>query len=459
MTQPEYDVVIIGAGAAGLAAAAELTGADQLSVLVLEARDRIGGRIWTHREPGVAVPIELGAEFIHGRPEATLSRLAQAGLPAIDAPEEHWMRRSGRLQRMDDALFRQIRDSLKRAGVLRRKDEPFADFLARAGRHGLSEEGRRFARMMVEGFDAADPQRVSAHSIAEEWKKGGATDSDQFRPSGGYGSLMDSLVCRLDGSPVRLRLASIVKAVRWQRGLVEVTGDFLGNPFTVSAARAIITLPLGVLQLADDSPGAVRFEPGLESKHEALLGLASCPVIKVVLRFRSAFWESLADGRCSNVSFFHSADAPFPTYWTALPMRVPLITAWAGGPKAERLAALSHDALFRKAVEGLRSTLGIGALRSRKARTEQQLEGAWLHDWQSDPFARGAYSYVVSGGESARKLLARPLDSTLFFAGEATDVAGEAGTVAGALQSGQRAARKILSITATRTARHGRTAC
>jgi monoamine oxidase len=196
-------------------------------------------------------------------------------------------------------------------------------------------------------------------------------------------------------------------------------------------------LPLGVLQQPGGAPGAVRFDPPLAKKEKALRMLGPGPVLKAVLLFRKAFWEGASAGACRDAAFFHAPDAPFPTFWTALPMRVPLLVAWAGGPRAARLAGSGDDAIVKVALESVRSVFGPRVVRGGR------LESAVLHDWQRDPFARGAYSYLLAGGAGARRMLARPLEGTLFFAGEATDFRGEAGTVAGALQSGRAAARAL----------------
>jgi monoamine oxidase len=261
---------------------------------------------------------------------------------------------------------------------------------------------------------------------------------------------MGSLASGLEGTAVRLRLQSIVHAVRWKRGRVEVEGTVLGRPFRETAARAIITLPLGVLQLAAGAPGSVRFAPVLREKQRALADLASGPVFKVTLRFRSPFWEEIEDGRYRDAVFFQSPEAAFPTFWTALPMRAPLLVAWAGGPRAARMAGAGTHAVIRHALASLRSVFG------ETVDVESQLEAAYVHDWQRDPYARGAYAYVKVGGGSARKALAAPLRNTLYFAGEASDFEGEAGTVAGALQSGLRAAREVLKSKPGRKRRKGR---
>jgi len=211
--------------------------------------------------------------------------------------------------------------------------------------------------------------------------------------------------------------------VRWSRGSVEVEGTFRGEPWRAWAPRAVITLPIGVLP-------SIRFSPRLTSKGPALARLASGPVIRVAMAFRSAFWEKDHPG----VAFFHSPGAAFPTFWTPLPMHAPLLTAWAGGPKAARLSGASEERLLKHALESVRSVLG----------KNEEPVAFLVHDWQADPYARGGYSYVRVGGTSAREELAQPLEGTLYFAGEATDVE-QSGTVGGALASGQRAARELLA--------------
>ncbi|MGH8691765.1 MAG: flavin monoamine oxidase family protein [Burkholderiales bacterium] len=214
----------------------------------------------------------------------------------------------------------------------------------------------------------------------------------------------------------------MVRRVRWSRGSVEVAGAFRGELWRAWAPRAVITLPIGVLP-------SIRFMPALKQKSASLAKLASGPVIRVAMAFRSAFWEKDHPG----VAFFHSPRAPFPTFWTPLPMHAPLLTAWAGGPKAARLTGSSETSLLDHALASVRSVLD----------TSEEPQAFLVHDWQADPYARGGYSYVRVGGTGARERLAAPLEETLYFAGEATDVE-QSGTVGGALQSGIRAAREIM---------------
>ena len=438
MTSDEsYDVLIIGAGAAGLAAAVEIARGGR-SAVVLEARDRIGGRVWSLDVPGLPVPVELGAEFIHGNPEATLARMRKAGIAAVDAPVVRLAVVGGTLRPRGDRLYTEVQRFLQRhASALEKRDVSFATLLARSRRQ-LSAEARTFARMRVQGYDAAIPARASARAIAEEWTGEEASGPGHFRPQGGYGALLAALAGSLRGSKVELRLHHVVRAVRWRRGLVEIEGTEQGKTFRLTARRAIVTLPLGVLKLPARASGAVHFDPPLKDKRAALDWLESGAVVKAALLFRTAFWEEIDGARYRGVSFFHSPRAAFPTFWTALPETVPLVVAWAGGPKAARFAGAAAPRIVREAAASLASLFGI------RAGIEDRLAAAWVHHWQQDPLARGAYSYVAVGGHGARRALAEPLHDTLFFAGEAADHEGEHGTVAGALRSGERAARAAL---------------
>lgn len=366
--------------------------------------------------PGLDVPVELGAEFIHGEAQATLALLARARIATVDSVRagRHY---DGRRLRPRDSFAEALRAV---QGASLSEDISFERFLAT---RRLPEKTKAVARRIVEGFDAADPRRVSALSILEEWGEQGALGERHPRPAGGYGALMDWLVKKSISSNAQIQLGAVVREVRWKRGVVQVRGSFLGEAFRIQARQAVITLPLGVLQ-----SGAVLFSPSLKRKRKALSRLASGPVIRVAMRFHRAVWQ----GRAPGVAFFQAEGTPFPTFWTPLPMRAPLLTAWAGGPKAARMTGLAPRALIARALASVHAVF-----------PDAQLADALVQDWQQDPFARGGYSYALVGGMGAREALAEPIDGTLFFAGEATD-ALEAGTVAGALRSGRRAAREAL---------------
>ena len=229
----------------------------------------------------------------------------------------------------------------------------------------------------------------------------------------------------------------VVRHVQWRRGSVRLDMEHHGRPAAINVRQAIVTLPLGVLQAPATVPGAVRFSPVL-TKDKAFAGLAVGPVIKIVLRFRTAFWEEVQQGKLCRAAFLLAPEQAFQTFWTTLPARTQLLTAWCGGPNAARLSDQTEAAITEQALADLAAIFSKRHLRD-------ELLATYFHDWQRDPFARGAYSYVLAGGSRARQALARPLDNALFFAGEAADTQGESGTVAGALQSGRRAAQELIT--------------
>jgi monoamine oxidase len=431
----EYDIIVVGAGAAGLAAAAHLS-RNGKSVCVLEARDRIGGRVLTVRPRGAAIPLELGAEFIHGESPSIFEQLRLAGDVAVDTAQTRYrVPQPGRMKRSED-LFETMKERLQRLPKPR-VDLPFAEFLQKHQRQ-LSPTVRAFATMLVEGFDAADPTRASAIEILKEWGGGSAADAPTFRPQRGYGALMDSLAGSLDPAKTCVQLECAVNEVRWRRGEVNIAYSQHGGPGSVRAAQAIITLPLSVLQLPASTPASVLFTPALPRKQVPLSRLLMGPVVKLVLCFSRPFWSEIDDGLHRDVAFFHAQGAPFPTFWTTLPVRAPVITAWSGGPKAAKLLALSTDEVLRSALASVAEIFG------KRRDYRKMLEGVYWHNWQSDPYSSGAYSYAGVGGGPAKKQLAKSVEQTLFFAGEALDVE-ESSSVGGALSTGLRAAKELLA--------------
>jgi monoamine oxidase len=429
----EAETVIIGAGAAGLAAASELV-SNGHDVMVLEARERLGGRILTDRTTFAPVPVELGAEFIHGESSVLLGWLKAAKDVAIDASRGRWIVQAGELRRADQQL-RDLKRIFSRLSAPDR-DTSFAEFLQRRQR-SVPPTVRQLACMIVEGFDAADVSRISAREVLDEWSGPAAVDSPTFRPARGYDALIQSLRHTLRADRATLKFGTVVRAVTWRKGRVMIEAERFGESIRIQAARAIVTLPLGVLQLPAASPDSIRFTPELRSKRTALMHLASGPVMKVVMNFARPFWTELRGSRYRDAAFFFAPKAAFPTFWTSLPFRTSLLVAWCAGPRADRLAGKSENEIVAGVMDSLRAVFG-------RRNYLSLVEHISWHDWQRDPFSCGAYSYVTAQGGRARRTLARPVHDTLFFAGEACDTEGEAATVGGALASGLRAAQQVL---------------
>ena len=430
----DTDVIVIGAGAAGIAAALELA-EHGVRTIVIEGRDRIGGRVMWQTAGTEDVPAELGAEFIHGAAPETSAYMRAAGLTTIQTGGPSWQcDAAGMLHPVDDDEDFSAEDVFARANALS-EDESVATFLARFANDPEWSVKARRARAFVEGFEAADPALASVRSIADEINSG--TDSESFRAVASYALLFDYLDARCKTAGVEFRLNTTAARVMWKPGTVAIdTRCADGSSATLRASKAIVTVPVGVLR---QPAGAVplAFVPPLpQEKHTALLGLEMGRVVRVVLAFRTPFWETVAGGRFHDAAFFRCDAGAYNAFWTRYPLRSRTIVAWAGGPRTAPLSALSSAGRIERALAEFGTMLGQPDLARR------EFEGGVTHDWSADPFACGAYSYVSTGGGNARAALAVPIDDTLFFAGEATAAGGQGGTVSGAFGTGQRAARE-----------------
>jgi monoamine oxidase len=416
------DVLVVGAGAAGLAAARELTSAG-VNLTLLEARDRIGGRVYTDRS--ARVPVELGAEFIHGRSPHIFELLNSAGLKAAEVAGEFRRKRNGLWGDAGDVLgeLNHLFENMPGEAP----DQSFKQYLDRSR---YRDETKQLALNFVEGFHAADPERVSVHWLIRATKAEESIDGEtSYRVAHGYDRVIDAIRSRIDDQRCKLVLDTEVGEIAWRRG--EVIARAQAAEFR--APKAIITLPLGVLQA-----GFVRFDPPLATKQGPMRNLEMGPVIRVSLVFPDKFWEELPEMR--NLSFLFTDDPQFPTWWTSNPLPYPILTGWAAGKFARALAGKNKDGMIQCAVESLSRILELGRIDLRL-----KVHAGLVHDWQADPFSCGAYSYVAVGGDGATQALAAPIEGTLFFAGEATNTEGHNGTVHGAIQSGKRAAQQLLA--------------
>jgi monoamine oxidase len=431
------DVVVVGAGVAGLAAARELARRGR-SVIVLEARDRIGGRVHTLRDPRTRAPIELGAEFVHGEGSPLHALARQAHLPVRTIADAHWMVGRDGL-RPEPRFWRDIGRAMKRVAETER-DRPLDRALhAAAGAKALARERDR-AVHFIEGFHAADARRVSANSLAEGGPWDDAGERAMYRLPRGYDRVPGWLA---RGLRRRIRLGTFVRRIDWTPGEVRVRFRAAGAraDHTIAGRAAVIAVPLAVLQAPAGACGAIAIDPDPAGARSEMKKLATGHVQRVSVLFREKVWEharaAVAQRALRDLVFLHDdADPVFPVWWTSAPLGAPLMVGWTGGPDAERLS--SRDRLRREALDALARRLDASPrwLSSRVVDT-------WTHDWSRDPLARGAYSYPLVGGAEAAEALAKPVRDTLWFAGEACAPEGTNGTVHGAIESGREAARTV----------------
>jgi monoamine oxidase len=426
----DTDVVIVGAGAAGLAAARSLA-EQSIRVIVLEARDRIAGRVMWKSVGTVDVPAELGAEFIHGDAPETTALMRAAGLSKVATGASAWRCRADGSLEPDDDDF-DPGDIFATARSLR-EDESVETFLRRFENDAAMRARARRARMFVEGFEAADPALASARAIADELHSG--VDSTSARPVGSYASLFAYIFERCVRAGADIRFDTAVERIVWDGTGVTIEAGSAGGASTVRARCAIVTVPIGVLR---QGPGAARlsFEPPLPAeKQAAIRGLEMGHAVRVALAFKTPFWEQLDGGRYRDAAFFRCDAGTYNALWTQMPLRSRTIVAWAGGPRATALSGMPAQERIERARDEFGAMFGAGDLARR------EFEDGATHDWSTDPFSCGAYSYVTTGAVKARCMLGASIGNTLFFAGEGAATDGQGGTVSGAFGTGMRAAR------------------
>jgi len=430
----EVDVVILGAGMAGLTAVRALAERG-VSVVVLEAKDRVGGRVSTRKAEGGGT-VELGAEFVHGRASELWALIDECGAKTVERDgtmlREEWGGGVVEDDPQDEAMFEPLEALEDFAG----EDVAFADWLAASD---VPEDERAALTGYVEGFNAADASRIGVKALGMQQKAEDAIEGDRaWHVLGGYGQLAEYLAARVKELGGEVRLGWEAVAVRWRPGDVEVET----NRGVVHARRCVVTLPLGVLQVVNDE-GCLRMAPEPAAIAQARR-LEMGHAVRFTMVFRSRWWERagvLDKEKLAAMSFLFTFQRSVRVWWTAHPEpeALPALTGWVGGPRAAEFEGESAGELGRAACAELAAVFGIA-----EDLVRWELITTYGHDWSGDVHARGAYSYVPAGALDAPAAMTRPEAGTLFFAGEHTDVTGHWGTVHAAIRSGLRAAAQVL---------------
>jgi monoamine oxidase len=408
-------VLIIGGGIAGLGAAAELLRHD-CEVKLLEAKARLGGRIHTLSDSGS--PIELGAEFMHGQSMALRVAIEAAGLSAQEISLKNEFFEAGKFRRKD--IWKQMSKIIHRIDP----SQPDCSMETFLMNETINKELRQQITSFINGFHAAPASKISAHSLRRaEYAAEHMESMAQSRLDAGYSALIDFLAEDVRSHGGVISTNTQVKKIKWQTEAVEVEFLQSGQMQIVHADRAIVTVPLGVLK-----SGAIEFMPPLTKKLEAINQLQVGNVVKIVLSFQEKCWPDF--------DFIQAPDERLPTWWTD--SRGPVLTGWAGGPQADSLESLTHPQLKSLALSILEKLFPESA-----GKLKDNFISSHYHDWAKDPHACGAYSYIPVQGLDLPKLLAAPVDDTLFFAGEATVFDAQTGLVSEAYETGLRAAREL----------------
>ena len=421
MSDKPQHIVIVGAGAAGLMAGRELARAGK-RVTILEARDRCGGRIHPLPAAEFGYPADGGAEFVHGDAPVTRALLREAGLSLQEIEGTLWRFDGANFSREDrhdpheaelHAVLGNLKDDLTVADFLRRH-------FARPEYDGL----RYSIERMVEGYDAADPERASTLALREEWMDGGL--HTQARINGGYGALIDFLAaeCRRHGAAVRL--GCVVSAIEDEGGAAVVRGAGGG---VHRCDRVILTVPLPLLR-------EIALPASVRAKAAAADDIGFGNVVKILLRFARPWWRERKPD-LADMTFLLS-DRTIPVWWTRYPEQHPVLTGWFGGPRTAELQGLDPQALIEAGLGSLATIFGLS-----REDVARDLVAATATNWGQDPFARGAYSWATPRTRAAQTMLARA-DGAVLFSGEALYRGRDMGTVEAALASGLETAGMIL---------------
>lgn len=404
-------IIIIGAGAAGLMAAKELSAAGY-AITILEAQQTAGGRMCTSVQNKFGIPVEPAAEFIHGNLPLTLGLLKEGNISyaPINGGMMHFT--NDKIKKHDD--FDKHWDELMKLIDQLEQDMTIDDFLNKYFTEEKYAELRRSVRGFAEGYDLADPSKAAIKPLQKEWSH---EEETQYRIDGGYIKLTDYLIQKCLENNVTFHYNSFAENIQWKNN--EVTVATISKQ-TFSASKVIITASAGMLQ-----SGKINFTPAIPSYASAINDLGFGSVIKILLQFKEPFWKKKSKG----AGFILSSET-IPTWWTQVHDKGNLLTGWLGGPKVESYKDQSEDEVIRAAIHSLSVIFDLEVSELYKI-----LLHAEVYNWSNNKLALGGYSYNTLTSESAKAILNTPVKNTIYFAGEALYSGHAQGTVEAALQT------------------------
>jgi monoamine oxidase len=405
-------------------AARELARAGK-KVTILEARDRCGGRIYPLSAQEFGYAAEGGAEFVHGAAPVTRALTGEAGLSLVPIDGARLSADKGTFSPRQSQLPHE--SLLHRALIELKIDLPIAEFLQMHFAAQQYTELREVVRRMVEGYDAADPDRASTFALRDQLIAQGR--GRQGRIAGGYGALIKFLLseCRKQG--ITIHLLSVVTAIEQsQRRLAARCQDGTIH----EADAAIVAVPLPILR-------DIALPCALHEKVAASVDIGYGSVVKILLRFASKWWTDCSERDLSELSFLFSR-ATVPVWWTQHPSDFPVLTGWFSGPKADTVALLTVTELVTMGLESLAEIFNLPP-----DRVTRNLVASRAINWGNDPFARGAYSYATPKTRQAQSALRKLHGGAVFLSGEALYDGRDMGTVEAALATGRATALAILA--------------
>jgi monoamine oxidase len=417
--------IVIGGGAAGLMAAYELSKHNE-HVIILEAKNRLGGRIYTINNKDFSLPIEAGAEFIHGKLPLTLSLLNEAGITYHELEGKMFHIEKGKIQKQNkfDKHWDLLIEQMQRL----QKDTTLNNFLNTYFGDDKYAGLRKSAKSFAGGFDLADASKASVKSLYREWSE---EMGHQSRVDGGYVKLIDYLETQCKKKGCIIHTNCCVKKISWQKDEVNILT--MCSRFFKSN-KIIITVPVSVLQANADNENYIEFEPAIPAHINAAMDIGFGTVIKIILEFSENFW-----GKKINHAGFIITGEEISTWWTQLPIENAILTGWVGGEKAIDLKEKNDEEILAIAIQSLANAFVLSA-----ADLKLKLKASGVYNWFKEPDIIGGYSYNTLNSIAAKKILHQAINDTIFFSGEALFEGSPLGTVEAALQSGKKTALKVL---------------